>query len=348
MTSYLDQPVGIIGAGSFGTAMATLLAINNEVIIFSRSNKVVDKINNEHILKGRKISNRIKGTNDLAEVANRCLLIFPVIPSEFFRGMMKLLGPHLEPRHILIHATKGFDLTNLNSELSEDGPISREQVKTMSEVISDESPVLRVGCLSGPNLAGEILDGQPTATVVASKFVEVIELGQKALSSDAFFVFGTKDIIGAELSGALKNIIALGSGLLQGKGLGKNIQAMLITRGLHEMVHFGLAMGAEKDAFLGTAGIGDLIATATSELSRNFSYGKLLGEGKSLEEATAASNEVAEGVRTLKIAYRLAKYYEIRVPITQTLYNIVYEGYKFERALDYLMRFPYTKDVDFL
>ena len=140
----------------------------------------------------------------------------------------------------------------------------------------------------------------------------------------------------------------MGSGLLHGKGLGKNIQAMLITRGLHEMIHFGTAMGAHKEAFLGTAGIADLIATSTSPLSRNFSFGEQLGRGKTVEEALQISNEVAEGARTLRIAYRLAKYYDLHVPITQSLYNVIYGGYPFDRAIDYLMRFPYTRDVDFL
>ena len=215
----------------------------------------------------------------------------------------------------------------------------------MSRVIMQESNVLRVGCLSGPNLSKEILEGQPTATVIASEYDEVISIGIEVLSSKKIFVFGSSDILGAELAGAFKNIIAVGSGYLRGKGLGKNVQGLFITRGLHEIAYFGGLIGADKSAFLGTAGIGDLIATATSSISRNFNFGFQLGQGKQLNEVLAASEELAEGVRTLKIAYLLAKTEKIRLPIIETLYKIVYENLPFEVALDYLMRYPYSKDV---
>ena len=164
----------------------------------------------------------------------------------------------------------------------------------------------------------------------------------------SFSVFGSHDIIGAEIAGALKNVFALGSGYLAGRGLGKNIQAMLITRGLHEIVYFGKAMGAQADAFLGTAGIGDLIATATSTDSRNFKCGFELGRGNSLRDVVEAMDEVAEGVRTLKFVNQLAEHYKLAAPITRMLYKIIYEGYPFEKALEYLMRYPYARDVDFI
>ena len=155
-------------------------------------------------------------------------------------------------------------------------------------------------------------------------------------------------MLGAELAGALKNVIAIGSGLITGIGLGKNVQAMLITRGLREMIEFGTAMGAQSKAFFGTAGIGDLIATATSENSRNFTLGKFIASGSTLAEALEAMDEVAEGVRTLRIAQQLAIHYEIKVPITQMIYRAVFEGYDIEKALDYLMKYPFVEDVDFL
>jgi glycerol-3-phosphate dehydrogenase (NAD(P)+) len=215
----------------------------------------------------------------------------------------------------------------------------------MSKVITQESNVLRVGCLSGPNLSKEILEGQPTATVIASEYDEVVRIGIDLLSSKKIFVFGSSDILGAELAGAFKNIIAVGSGYLRGKGLGKNVQGLFITRGLHEIAFFGSVLGADKSAFLGTAGIGDLIATATSSSSRNFNFGFQLGQGKQLQEVLATSEELAEGVRTLKIAFQLAKTEKTRLPIIETLYKIVYENLPFEVALDYLMRYPYSKDV---
>jgi glycerol-3-phosphate dehydrogenase (NAD(P)+) len=259
--------------------------------------------------------------------------------------MMRNMGPFLRPLHYLIHCTKGFDVDEAPS--TQKG-LSRDQIHTMSEVIAQESPVVRIGCLSGPNIAQEIIDGQPTATVIASEFSEVIREGQELLSSNKFFVFGAHDIIGAEIAGALKNIFALGSGYLEGKGLGKNIQSMLITRGLHEIVYFGKAMGADTSSFLGTAGLGDLVATSTSADSRNYKFGFRLGRGEPYDEIAGSFPETAEGVRTLSIAMQLADHYQIRVPITQMLYKIIYENYRFERALEFLMRYPYARDVDFI
>jgi len=258
---------------------------------------------------------------------------------------MKNLGPLLTPRHILIHGTKGLDTSRVKDITTFNSKLHREDVRTMSEVILEESNVLRVGCLSGPNLSKEILEGQPTATVIASEYDEVVTIGIELLTSKKMFVFGSSDILGAELAGAFKNIIAVGSGFLRGKGLGKNIQGLFITRGLHEITFFGGLLGADKSAFLGTAGIGDLIATATSSSSRNFMFGYQLGQGYSLKEVVESSEELAEGIRTLKIAFLLAKTEKIRLPIIETLYKIVYENLAFEVALDYLMRYPYSRDV---
>jgi glycerol-3-phosphate dehydrogenase (NAD(P)+) len=340
--------VGVIGAGSFGTAISNLLAYNVDVLVYSRNVKVVGRINNSHRNFGVALSPRVRATSELSDIAGRCTLIFPVVPSGNFRAMMRELGPHLRPYHILIHATKGLDLTGVAEENLETAAITRANVSTMSEIITQESSVLRVGCLSGPNLAKEIMEGQPTATVIGSRFDEVIEIGKRVLSSEHFHVFGTHDILGAELAGALKNIIAIGSGILRGKGMGKNIQALLITRGLIEMVYFGKAMGATSHAFFGTAGIGDLVATATSKNSRNFTFGYRLGSGEKKEKINETMPELAEGVRTLRIACQLAKYYKLRVPITQMLYSIVFEDFDIDKAINYLITYPYNVDVDFL
>ena len=340
-----NREAGVIGSGSFGLAICKLLAINSPVVLLCRKAETAEKINAEHRLKGVSLSSNVFATVDSAELTRRCRTLFPAVPSAVFRSMMRSLAPHLRPSHYIIHCTKGFDIVAEHKEVP---AISRSQIRSMSEVITEESAVLRVGCLSGPNLAKEIIDGQPTATVIASEYTEVIDEGQQLLSSSKFFVFGSHDILGAEVAGALKNIFALGSGYLAGKGLGKNIQSMLITRGLHEIVYFGKAIGAKTDAFLGTAGIGDLIATATSEDSRNYRFGFELGQGKTVEEATMSLDEVAEGVRTLEIAMKLADYYKLQVPITTMLHKIVYEDFSFEVALDYLMRYPYTRDVDFI
>ncbi len=338
-------PVGVIGAGSFGITVAQLLAVGNEVLLYARDPEVVRKINEEHSLISVQLSPRIKAVTVPTLLTETCEVIFPVIPSDDFRTMMKTFGPLMSPRHILIHGTKGLDTTRVKNIMSFSGKLNRHDICTMSRVIGEESNVLRVGCLSGPNLSKEILEGQPTATVIASEYDEVIEIGIELLASKKMFVFGSSDIVGAEFAGAFKNIIALGSGYLRGKGLGKNVQGLFITRGLHEIAYFGGLLGADKSAFLGTAGIGDLIATATSSSSRNFNFGFQLGEGKSLKEVMESSDELAEGVRSLKIAYLLAKTEKIRLPIIETLYKIVYEDLSFDVALDFLMRYPYSKDV---
>lgn len=341
---------GVIGAGSFGTAVANLLSFNTEVLIYSRQPALVETINQEHRHPDFNInlSERIRATSDLQEVAERCTLIFPIVTSEGFRPMMQSLSPYLKPYHLLIHGTKGFDLKNLREEDLRQGKITRKGVRTMSEVIREESVVVRIGCLSGPNLANEIMEGQPTATVIGSKFDEVINAGKKVLNSKHFQVFGTYEILGAELAGALKNIIAIGSGILSGLGMGKNIQALLITRGLMEMIYFGKAFGTSPKPFVGTAGIGDLVCTATSMSSRNFTFGYRLGSGESKDEILASMPETAEGVRTLKITKFLADHLKLHVPITQMLYRAVHEGYDLKLAIEYLMRYPYYVDVDFI
>jgi glycerol-3-phosphate dehydrogenase (NAD(P)+) len=343
-----DLPiVGVIGAGSFGTAISNLLALNARVLLYSRNPELAETIQRTRRHMDADIAPNITVTCNLQEVAETCTLLFPVVPSANFRDMMRQLSPHLRPYHLLIHGTKGFDVRRKKGE-PEDGPITRDQVCTMSEVIRQESSAVRIGCLSGPNLAREIMAGQPTATVIASRFDEVIEYGKKVLSSRRFQVLHTYELAGAELAGALKNVVAVGSGILGGLGMGKNIQGILITQGLMEMIRFGQVMGAQPQAFLGTAGIGDLIATATSTQSRNYSFGLRMGRGETVEDILSSISEVAEGVRTVSIAKQLADHYQLDVPITQTLYRILYEGADIFEAIEALIRFPGEADVDFI
>ena len=168
------------------------------------------------------------------------------------------------------------------------------------------------------------------------------------LSNPNFFVFGSKELRGVEFAGAYKNIIALAGGILYGKKLGKNIEALLITRGLREMIYLGKAVGIHERAFLGTAGLGDLIATATSVDSRNFKFGEGIAKGKDIKEILGSMSEVAEGVRTLKIAHLLSNFYNINIPINNILYKIIYEDFPADAAIKYLMSYPYSADVDFL
>lgn len=340
--------VGVVGAGSFGTTVASLLAHNVDVLIFSRQQEVVDRINTQHENLGYKLDPRIHATKSLAEICERTSLIFPVVPSENFRETCISMSPYLSPAHVLIHATKGLDLAGIKVNDIARVNISRKNIHTMSEVIRQETSVLRVGCLAGPNLYREIMANQPAASVIASEYDEVIKVGSDVLSSRFFFVFGSYDLLGAEMAGALKNIIALGSGMLSGKGLGKNLEAMLITRGLREMIELGRCIGSSSKSFLGTAGIGDLIATATSPNSRNFNFGYRLGKGEKLKDIIGSLDEVVEGVRTVRIANQLAKHYHLRVPIIDMIFSVVFEDFPIEKAIQFLMRYPYLPDVDFL
>jgi glycerol-3-phosphate dehydrogenase (NAD(P)+) len=262
--------------------------------------------------------------------------------------MIKAFSPYLKPSHIIIQATKGLDVTKINEGDWKKHNFTRDDVCTMTDVIRQESNVIRVGCMSGPNLAREILAGQPAATVIASEFDEVIKLGQEVLSSKKFFVFGSHDLKAAEIAGAFKNIIAVASGILGGLGMGKNMQSLLITRGLREMVYFGTALGTTSTAYLGVAGIGDLIATATSEDSRNYTFGKRFASGEDYNHIISTSPEAVEGIRTLMIANQLARNEKLNLPIVQVLYKVVFEGFDMRRGLELLMNDTYAVDVDYL
>lgn len=336
------QPVGVIGAGSFGTAIANVLSKNRKVLLYSRNPDVVETIAETGIHKGQKINPDIQPTTDLKELVGSCNLIFPIVPSANFREMIRTIAPYLQPSHILIHGTKGFDVTNQSPSLT------RAQVRTISEVITEETVVKRVGCFSGPNLSRELADDQLAGTVVASKFDEVLKEGQKALASGKFKVYESYNIIGVELAGALKNVMAIAAGALTGLGYGENARAMLITRGLAEMVFIGKALGGNTEAFLGLAGIGDLVATCSSTMSRNFTLGFRIAKGEKLNDILSSMNDVVEGVHTIKVVKSLADYYQVRCPITQTLYKVLFKGLPIAEAIGFLMNYPITKDVDFL
>lgn len=342
-----SKQIGVIGAGSFGSAVANILAEKSDkVLLHARTEEKAVKLRESGISAGHPLRPNIEVIHDIARIGESCDVIFPVIPSASFREMMRELSPYLRPYHILIHGTKGFDLTR-KSSASKD-PVSREDVHTMSEVIQQESSVVRMGCLAGPNLASEISEGKPAATVVASQFDEVVQIGQKLLKNDRFLIYGSSDLLGVELCGILKNIIALGAGSVMGLGLGENAKALFISRGLVEMVHIGKAMGGNAQAFLGLAGVGDLMATCSSSLSRNFTVGRKLAEGKPIETILEEMEEVAEGVKTINIIRDLANSFGIRCPITETLYRVIHRQITVEEAHTYLMKFPFRAEIDFL
>ncbi|MGB4959676.1 MAG: NAD(P)H-dependent glycerol-3-phosphate dehydrogenase [Saprospiraceae bacterium] len=342
------RQVGIIGSGSFGMTLVKILSRNVDVILYSRTESTVKQINQDHFFMGMELRKNVYATSDIQEITQKCELLFAVVPSSGFRQMMKDFCPYLKPSHIMRQCTKGLDVSRINEDDWQNLNFTKTDVNTMTEVIRQESNVVRVGCLSGPNLAKEILSGQPAATVIASEFDEVIKLGQTVLSSKKFFAFGSKDLKAAEIAGAFKNIIAVASGILAGMGMGKNMQSLLITRGLRELIYFGTAMGTTGSAYLGVAGIGDLIATATSEDSRNYTFGKRFASGEDFNHIMATTTEVVEGVRTLKIINQLAKNEKLTLPIVQVLHKVIFDGLDMQRGLDFLMNDSYAVDVDFL
>ncbi len=345
--SYKPEIVGIIGAGRFGTTLATLVANNCEVLLFTRHQKTAAEINAGVAKFGYQLPKNVTATTSAEEICKRSKVIIPVLPSSAFRDVMQIFAPHLFPYHVVIHATKGFDIRDVDFA-GFNPKVSRKNIRTMSSVVTDETQVVRVGCISGPNLSAEIRRGLPSATVLASEFDEVITLGHQILGDTGFRIYGSHDLLGTEVAGALKNMIAIGTGMIAGLELGKNIEALFITRGLREMMVIGRALGANVNTFFGTAGLGDLIATATSKDSRNYAFGLQMASGKSLEEINRDYHELTEGVRTIKLMHHFASRSKLEVPIVEMLYAVIYQGLPLHLAVEYLLEYPYAIDVDYL
>lgn len=338
-----NQYVGVVGAGSFGTVIANILAENSRVLLYARRPEIAEEMKQTRKRGPYTLHEEVTPTNDLEQLAAECQVIFPIVSSSGFRDAIVDLSPFLKPYHILIHGTKGLDV-----RMPAQGTLTRENVKTMSEVIRDETVVVRVGCLAGPNLAKELGEGQPGATVVASHFDEVIRIGQQLLRNPRFQVYGNSDLIGIELCGVLKNIIAIASGVLYGLGLGENARALLVSRGMVEMIYLGKALGGNVEAFMGLAGVGDLVATSFSQHSRNFTVGNRLARGETLGDIMRTMEELAEGVNTTRVVKELADHYQVSAPITLMLYKMLFEDLPATKAVDSLMRVPFTEDVGFL
>lgn len=343
--STYKKPVAVVGAGSFGTAVANILAKNTEVILFTRKPESAKEIAESRTSAGQSLHDRITPSNDPEVVGKECDIIFPVVPSPFFRDMIRKLSPYLRPYHILIHGTKGI---NVAEDRKEDSKLSTNDLYTMSRIIKEESLVVRIGCLAGPNLSKELADSQPAATVVASHFDEVIHEGQRLLRNEAFQVYGSKELLGIELCGVLKNVIAIAAGALDGLGFEVNSRSLLISRGLIEMIHLGNMLGGNTQAFLGLAGLGDLVATCSSNLSRNFTVGKRLAKGENISDILATMEEIPEGVYTVDILVKLLKNYKMRAPITETLHKILKDELTVDAGLRVLMKSPFSVDIDFL
>ena len=339
--------VGVIGAGSFGTTIAGLLAQNCKVLIYTRDKTIADRINAHQQILGYTLPSKVRATSSPVEICDKCKVLMPVLPSSSFRDIIKLFSPHLHPYHVIIHGTKGFDLIHV--DLNHFYPqISKRNIRTMSTVITQETQVVRVGCVSGPNLSAEIRKGLPAAAVVASDFDEVITIGYHILNGEKFRIYGSHDLLGTEIAGALKNMIAVGTGMIAGLSLGKNVEALFITRGLREMMLIGRALGADPKTFFGTAGVGDLIATTTSADSRNYSFGFQMAKGKSKLQIEQESKQLTEGVRTIQLMHHFALNAKLDVPILEMLYSVIFRNLPLDKAMQYLLEYPYAIDVDYI
>ena len=333
---WSDSKVAVLGGGSFGTVLANLAAQNcSEVTLFVRAEDQARAMNstrmNPNYVKELVLDSKIRAVSSYEKVFERSqdLVIF-ALPSHATREQSKIIAPLLSGSEIVLHATKG---------------IEEQSLKRISQVLGEELPVLRIGAISGPNLAGEIAKGEPAATVVASPFDEVIEAGERVLSTPKFRVYTTHDLVGVEWGGTLKNIFAIASGILESKGLGWNTKSLLLSRGLAEMVRFGVAMGATPETFLGLAGMGDLIATCSSSQSRNFRVGYHLAKGEKLEEVLSELGQVAEGVRTTKIVFEFSRSRNVEMPITEVVYRIIEGEWTVEQGLHHLMTRPQVEDA---
>ena len=317
--------IAIIGSGSWGVALATHLAnMGHNVKIWSFLEEERDLINNEKkckFLPNLTLPQGIMCSTDFKEVIEGADFILHVTPSKFTRDTFKQYKQYVGKTPIII-CSKGFE---------------KETMKTLDEVILDELPEARVGALSGPSHAEEVSIAIPTVLVMASKDKEVRELVQDAFMCSHMRVYTSEDIKGVELGGALKNIIAFCAGVAAGVGFGDNTFAALITRGLGEISRLGVALGGQKDTFFGLSGLGDLIVTCLSEHSRNRRAGKLIGQGKTLEEAKKEVGMVIESIDNIDVAYALSQKYNIEVPIINTAYDVIYNKLDAKEAVNQLM-----------
>ncbi len=331
------QTIAVLGGGSFGTVIADIAAENgHNVKLWMRRADVAEVIERERenvrYLPGLKLHDNLHASADMTEVLSGADLVFYAIPSKSFRSVVEQSAPYVQPSQFLISTTKGIEPGTLN---------------LMSDVLRSVFPANTLGVMGGPNLAKEIAKRELAATVIASESSELRQAVQAALACGHFRVYASADIYGIELGGALKNIYAIMSGIVAAKGMGENTIAMLLTRSLAEMGRYAQEQGANPMTFLGLAGVGDLIATCSSPLSRNYRVGFALGQGKALDEAVAELGEVAEGVNTLIQIKRCADEQNIYMPLVQGLYKIIHEGVPLEAVIAQLMAAEQTSDVEF-
>jgi len=321
--------VAVIGAGSWGTAVANLIAYKQPVTLWARRPQLTEAINSTHVnpdyLPDYKLSDRIAATSDLEAALTGAEALVMGVPSHGFRSVLETARDSIDPAIPILSLAKG---------------VERESLMRMTEVAADVltgHDERRIGVLTGPNLAKEIVAGQPAATVIAMKDPDAAQALQQVFMSDRFRVYINDDVIGSEAAGALKNVMAIAAGMAQGIGFGDNTMATLITRALAELTRLGVAMGGQPLTFAGLAGMGDLIATCTSSQSRNHTVGYGLGQGKKLDQIIDEMNQVAEGVKSTPGILALAERHQIEMPIATQVARVLYDGTEPLEAVSNLM-----------
>lgn len=311
----MNLKVGLIGGGSWGTTVASLTAKNVPTKIWARDEETVREINenhtNEKYLPGGRLSSSLRATAEIGEAVHDADVVIMGVPAQVFREVLEETKAHIRPWVPVVSLAKGL----------ENGTRMR-----MTEIIEAILPGHPTGVLTGPNLAKEIIRGQAAAAVVAMVDKSIAQALQKVFHSGLFRVYTNTDVIGCEIAGALKNIIAIAAGMGDGAGAGENTRAAVITRGLAELTRLGEAMGGKPKTFAGLAGMGDLVATCSSEKSRNRTVGYHLGRGRKLDEIIAEMAEVAEGIKTSPVVIELAEEYGVPMPISHEVYKVLYEG----------------------
>lgn len=321
------EKIGIIGAGSWGTALSKVVADNgHEVTVWSIVESEIEMLKAEHEhkdkLPGVKLPEQIVYTTKIEEAITGMDVCVLAVPSPFTRSTSKMMAPYVKQGQIIVNVAKG---------------VEEKTLMTLSEIIEEEIPAAEVAVLSGPSHAEEVGRGLPTTVVVCAKHRKTAEYLQGVFMNEVFRVYTSSDMLGIELGGALKNVIALAAGIADGLGCGDNTKAALITRGIAEITRLGLVMGGKAETFSGLTGIGDLIVTCASMHSRNRRAGILIGQGKSMEEAMAEVKQVVEGVYSAKAASGLARKYEIEMPIVDKVNEVLFEGLPAKQAMRELM-----------
>jgi glycerol-3-phosphate dehydrogenase (NAD(P)+) len=326
----------VVGAGAWGTALADLLARNgHEVRLWAYEPDVVQSVNDTHenvrFLEGHKLSPAVQATGDIMRAVEGAELVTLATPSHVLRSILRSAGKSVPRAAPIVVATKG---------------IEKGTLCLMTEVAEQEISGATVVALSGPSFAKEVVTCQPTAVVVASLKNGAASVAQRAFSSPYFRAYTHTDVTGVELGGALKNVMAVATGIAEGLGLGFNARAALVTRGLAEMTRLGLALGAEQSTFAGLAGLGDLVLTCTGSLSRNRAVGVEVGKGRTLEEVLRNKETVAEGVMTAQSARELAAREGVEMPIVDTVNRVLFEGQPAHSAIAALMTRELRAEVD--